>query len=103
MKTIEEVAFNRYISDQKLPEHKRMQPSCYIDWANLGAREAQRWIPVGEELPKHRDVVLAKVPLINYPLLFAYNEIESKWYQFDDGDFFESEINPITWRPIERR
>ena len=67
-----------------------------------GVEFAQKWIKVEEELPKHRDVVLAKVPLINYPLLFAYNEIESKWYQFDEGDFFESEINPTCWRPIER-
>lgn len=67
-----------------------------------GVEFAQKWIKVEEEFPKHRDVVLAKVPLINYPLLFAYNEIESKWYQFDEGDFFESEINPTCWRPIER-
>lgn len=52
MKTIEEVASNRYISDQKLSERKRLQSNCYIDWANLGAREAQRWIPVEEELPE---------------------------------------------------
>ena len=51
IKTIEEVAFGRYLSDQSLPAHKRMDITCYIDWAQLGAREAQRWIPIEEELP----------------------------------------------------
>lgn len=103
MRTIEEVAFSKYLSDQKLPKHKRMAPENYIDWANLGAREAQRWFKPQEELPKHRDVVLAKVPLKNYPLLFAYNEIREKWFHFEQGDFYESEVTPIEWRPIERK
>lgn len=51
MNSIEKVAFDRYLSDQSLPERKRMNASNYIDWANLGAREAQRWIPLEEELP----------------------------------------------------
>jgi len=66
-----------------------------------GVEFAQRWIPISEELPEHRLVVLAKVPLINYPLLFCYNEVRSKWFQLDDGEFYESEITPIKWRPIE--
>ena len=51
MKTIEEVAFDRFDSDQKLPERKRIGVICYADWARFGAREAQRWIPIEEELP----------------------------------------------------
>lgn len=51
MKTIEDVAFQRYIDDQSLPKRKRMGIDCYIDWANLGAREAQRFIPLEEDLP----------------------------------------------------
>jgi hypothetical protein len=103
MKTIEEVAVSKYLSDQKLPERKRMYPEAFIDWANFGAREAQRWILTAEELPKHRDIVLGKVPLKNYPILFAYKEIERKWYQFDKGDFYETKVIPYEWRPIERK
>jgi hypothetical protein len=51
MRTIENVAFNRYKDDQSLPRHKQMGVSNYIDWANFGAREAQRFIPIEEELP----------------------------------------------------
>jgi len=67
-----------------------------------GVEFAQKWITPSEELPKNREVVLAKVPMINYPLLFSYNQISSKWFQFDEGDFYESEICPTHWRPIER-
>lgn len=67
-----------------------------------GVLWANRWIEPENELPKNREVVLAKVPLINYPLLFCFNEIENCWYQFEDGEFYKSEINPICWRPIER-
>ena len=61
----------------------------------------QCWIPVEEEMPTHREVVLCKVKVKNYPLLFCYNEIKGRWYQYDDGDFYESEMNPTHWRPIQ--
>ena len=46
MKKIENIACERYLSDQSLPIHKRMGDSNYIDWAVFGAREAQRWFPI---------------------------------------------------------
>jgi len=67
-----------------------------------GVLWANRWHNTYDEKPSHREIVLAKVPLINYPLLFAYNEFEGKWYQFNKGDFYLSAIVPIEWRPIER-
>ena len=67
-----------------------------------GVLWANRWLESEKELPKHREVVLAKVPLINYPLLFSFNEIDDCWYQLDEGEFYESEIKPTHWRPIER-
>jgi hypothetical protein len=51
MKKIEELAAEKYISEQSLPERKRMPAENYIDWAVFGVKEAQRWIPVEEELP----------------------------------------------------
>lgn len=67
-----------------------------------GVEFAQKWIQVDQELPGHREVVLAKVPLMHHPLLFAYNESTREWYHYDEGDFYKSEINPIEWRHIER-
>ena len=61
MKTIESVAFDRYKSDQSLPEHKRINPCNYIDWANFGKREAQRWVPINESMPEdHQELLLDK-------------------------------------------
>lgn len=102
MKTLEESAVLEYQKDRKQPEKYQIPDNCFIDWYKKGAKEAQRWITPDEELPKNMEVVLVKVPLINYPLLFCYNQISSKWFQFDEGDFYESEICPTHWRPIER-
>lgn len=102
MKTLEASAFLDYEQDRKQPEKYQIPIDCYIDWYKKGAKEAQRWIPTIEELPEHRLVVLANVPMINYPLLFCYDQIKSKWFQLDEGDFYESKITPTNWRPIER-
>ena len=101
MKTIEEAA--KEISD-KFKNSGRIYSnpeSAIRDGFKAGVEFAQRWYSVEEVKPTNREVVLAKVPFINYTLLFSYNEITSKWYQFDEGDFYESEINPTHWRPIE--
>jgi len=100
MKTIEEVAFGRYISDQSLSAHKRMDVTCYIDWAQLGSREAQRWITVEEELPEKNINVLLKR---SHP--FHLYEVCGF---VRDNVFYSNEIaRPFTnvthWRPLERK
>jgi len=127
MKTIEKVAFDRYINDQSLPEHKRMDASCYIDWAQLGAREAQRWIPIEEELPPedgqeillknekwiHEDFNIKGVRAGSYCdgiWTSAYwcgyhDEYHTRTSDEDDDSFTDSlALNqvPTHWRPTER-
>jgi hypothetical protein len=113
MKTIEEIAFGRYLSDQSLPKHKRMDASNYIDWAQLGATEVQRWIPVTEELPivtefgnwdGHRsEFVIAKNKYGAWYKARIYSGIMdgSKFCNWCDET--DSELtNIVSWRPIER-
>jgi len=94
MKTIENVAFDRYLSDQSLPRHKRMGDSNYIDWAVFGAREAQRYIPMEEELPEHKVRVLVK----------DIHEAEFTFIFTGSCDIKESaKLMGIThWRPLYR-
>lgn len=102
MKTIEEAA-----SEYATKANEQGLANGYIAESNFDFRQgiefAQRWIPIEEELPTNREVVLVNVPLINYPLLFCYNQITQKWFQLDDGDWYESNVVPISWRPIERK
>lgn len=112
MKTIEQVAFDRYISDQKLPEHKRMQAVCYIDWANLGAIEAQRWIPMDEELPERNYETVSDQQYTHTVDSFLVKTRNgkvsvSKRISFMNGSFcwkgsgtFSDSV--VSWRPIER-
>lgn len=55
MKTIEEKAYERYISDLEKPKHKRMRADFYMDWAMFGAKEVLKWIPVELELPEQSE------------------------------------------------
>lgn len=100
MKTIEEVAFNRYKSDQSLPKHKQMHASDYIDWAELGAREAQRWIPIEEELPEENITVLAKGGIAIW--ISAMSKGRLIGYKFSSPGVTES-FDATHWRPIERK
>jgi len=99
MKTIEQAAsdFSKTRNNEK-----EIQFILDVEAFKHGVEFAQRWILPTEELPEHRTVVLGKVPMINYPHLFCYNQISSKWYHLDEGDFFESDTIPICWRYIER-
>jgi len=126
MKTIEEVAFGRYLSDQSLPESKRMHASNYIDWANLGAREAQRWIPI-EELPPMdgQDILIKNEKWIDEDFnengvrigcygdgiwtsaywCNTHDEYHTRTSDEDDEAFEDSKAEdqiPTHWRPIDR-
>jgi hypothetical protein len=91
MKTIEEKS-NDYMSTIFVAETD-----------NLGAKHIAKraFIAGAQEVPKHKELVLGRVPKLGYPLLFAYDEIQNKWYQYYEGDFTESgDVVPIEWRPI---
>jgi len=98
MKTIEDIASSRYISDLELPERKRIHPSCYIDWAVFGAREAQRWIPIEKEVPVHDSWVLVKTDLCRFPCQVAQFRLD----KFISTDNFIV-ANVSFWRPIDRQ
>ena len=114
MKTIEQVAGEKYISDLELPERKRMSADCYIDWANFGAREAQRWIPIEKEKPLatesgdwdglRSDFVIAKD---HHGNVFISRIYEGILDGFEFCDFVDNEDQVLShiveWRPIERK
>lgn len=95
MKKIEELAAEKYLSEQNLPERKRTPSENYIDWAEFGAREAQRWIHINEDFPTGEIIWKGE-------------------YQHDKGfldlnELSKSEILQVVrdngliyWRPIER-
>lgn len=127
MKKIEEVAFNRYLSDQSLPTRQRMDASNYLDWAHLGAKEAQRFIPIEEELPPAGvEVLLQNDKWIHEDfntkgIRVGFKDDLSGWVSSywcnvqdcymtrtsdEDNDFFElskaEDQIPTHWRPYER-
>lgn len=127
METIEGVAFTRYVSDKLKPKHKRMDAANYIDWANFGAREAQRWISIDEEIPPEdgQDILLKSHRWIDEDYnvngvrigtyaegvwTSAYwcrqhDEYHTRTNQEDDSTFDDSSAEnqiPTHWRPIER-
>lgn len=112
MKKIEELAAEKFISQQNYPERKRIPAENYIDWAEFGAREAQRWIPISESLPEdHCELLLnkkGKLSEITVPVLVKYKNgkitIDCR-YQVTGDDYafwFIPHDNIIEWRPIER-
>lgn len=113
MKKIEELAAEKYISEQNLPERKRTPAENYIDWAEFGAREAQKWISVKDSMPEdHGELLLTKkgkLGEITIPVLVKYKngtvKIDCRYKMNGDNYSFwfipHDEI--IEWRPIERR
>lgn len=101
MQTIEEIAFQRYLSDQSKPKHQRMGISNYIDWANLGAKEAQRWFPMTELKEIGVDYIFKKE---NQRCTIGHFEfIESKLCIITDTDYSLLEDSQFKYfRPIER-
>ena len=103
MKTIEELAFEKYLNEQKLPERKRTDPSNYLDWAEFGKNEAQRWIETKEENPPTDQDVLIKMRdgiyigvLYRDGFMCVYHTNGLKSIKLDHDVI-------IKWRPIERK
>lgn len=107
MKTIEQVVFDKYKSDQSLPKRKRMAPEDYIDWANFGAKEAQRWISVEEELPElnrdlYSDLLLLKDEKGKLHIGFYHWTMKGNIFITNNGlSFYEAYITHF--RPINRK
>jgi hypothetical protein len=95
MKTIENHVVDKYLSQRKLPVHKRIPAENYIDWAQFGAIEAQRWISIDEELPEIGQRVLCKGDNLLEVLTFTTSGFMS------DMDV-KMIFNVSYWRPIER-
>ncbi|MCD8178080.1 MAG: hypothetical protein LUE98_11910 [Tannerellaceae bacterium] len=92
MKTIEWLAADKYINQREQPVHKQIPAKNYIDWAQFGAREAQRWINIEEELPEKGIQVLVKN---KYGVCDVDRLLNSGW----EKDF---EFPYTHWRLIER-
>ena len=64
------------------------------------ANYVEEWIDVEKQKPEHREMVWAKVPIIREPFLYCYNEINGNWYHLSEGEWYLSEINPISYRQL---
>jgi hypothetical protein len=105
MKSIESVIVNRYLADRSLPEPKRLNPSNYIDWANLGAIEAQRWISVKEEKPPKDKPFLSKSHNDNSQIsLCCWNDSLKRFNPICNTIHLSNVyiIDITHWRPLDR-
>lgn len=128
MKTIEEFIKEKHYSELQFPKHKQTDESFFIDWAKFGAREAQRFISLEEELPPEgEEVLFYNENWINEDfnprgIRFGFMNNDDfitahYWNDQDtyvtishsecDGNGFYSEeirhnINPTHWRPLFR-
>ena len=104
MKTVEEIAFAKYLSDQSLPERKRMDVSNYLDWANFGKNEAQRFININDELPEQGIQVIVQYDDYTFDCAYYFEaKGRKRFYNHcePDIDFILEHITH--WRPINRK
>lgn len=93
LKTIEWLTVEKYESQRGLPKHKQIPAQNFIDWAQFGAREAQRWISIDDRetpIPNEGDLL---IKLKNG----AIRRYEENWQ-----DEFGLDGIVTHWRPIER-
>jgi hypothetical protein len=112
MKSIEQVVFDRYLSQQSKAEKYRIDASNYIDWAQIAVREAQRFIPIEESMPEdHEELLLpikGKHAEITKQVIVQYADgtcaIDSRRNTGDTYNYwFIDHTGIIAWRPLERR
>jgi len=100
MKTLEESAVIDYQNDRKQPEKYQIPDNCFIDWYKKGAKEAQRWVSIDEEMPEETGWL--KAPYL------AKTKKECHVVGFTQGHFHHFgglclKPNYVThWRLIER-
>jgi len=115
MKTIEWLAAEKYQEQRNLPAHKQMRAENFIDWAQFGAREAQRWISVEDELPHTgesgiSDNVILQLKVYGKKQKNEYQCCIEAYYDSDTEEWFfmlpvdkrNLTLTPLSWRPIER-
>lgn len=106
MKSIEKVVCERYISQQSLPVKNQIEASNYIDWAQIGAKEAQRFIPVDEEEPEANPEEPCWSKELICKLKSGCHEIlqfNVKKKTFENVDYVFESGEVTHWRPLERR
>lgn len=116
MKTITRLAGEKYSSQRNLPAKKQIPAENFIDWANWGAREAQRWFKIDEdELPDPGEAnisenVILQLTVHNTKRKNSYSCCIEAYYDSDTNlwipmlpiDDKNLELIPIAWRPIIR-
>lgn len=91
LKKIEWLVVEKFNDQEDLPKHKQIPAQNFIDWAQFGAREAQRWISVQEEPEKGIQVLVKN----KYEVCDVDRLLNSGWEK-------SPEITYTHWRPIER-
>lgn len=115
MKTIEYIIGERHEAMQTLPKHKQIPDNFFLDWAIMGAREAQRWISIEEELPKENIPCIVKNEYENICICFMEMSIKEnnkfskpQWFNYFFRKTSRCKGKPITtkithWRYVERQ
>lgn len=102
MKTIEWLVVDKHHKQQLLPAYKQTPDNFFIDWANIGAREAQRWFNIdGEEMPENQGIVLVKTDKGCVATAY-YHGKESGFITYGEDAYDDFGVI-ISWRPIERQ
>lgn len=115
MESIEHIVANKYLKQQELPSHKQIPAQNYIDWAQVGAEEAQCWFPVSEKVPDTSDSGVSESVILK---LSVCNKKYKNIYECCIESFYDSDTEmwhfmlpvydkglvliPLAWRPIER-
>lgn len=114
MKTIETLTAEKYHGQKELPAHKQIPAQNFIDWAQFGAREAQRWISVDEELPEEGVPCIVKngadnmcICFMKYQTMIDGSRKPVGWYNYWYGRSQVIRSEPIRatithWRYVER-
>lgn len=92
LKSIERIVEEKHEAQRDMPKRKQTPNDFFVDWAMIGAREAQRWISNDEaEAPTDSD----------YLIKFENGAIRRVNEDLDnDAEIFGKLVTH--WRPFER-
>jgi hypothetical protein len=102
MKTIEEFVFDKYLSQQSKAEKYKIDASNYIDWANIAVSEAQRFIPIEEELPPYHTKILV-IDSISKQESFGQFSQNMEWFHCHKSTNVFAKSDITHWRPLFRK
>ena len=100
LKTIEWLTVEKYEGQRGLPKHKQIPAQNFIDWAQFGAREAQRWISIDEEMPSDTGWMNAPYLVKTKNEIHVVGFTEGCWHM--RGGLCLKKNTVTHWRPIER-